>query len=664
MSAVAATARPGATAIFAANILLSAGLLFMIQPLVGKALLPPFGGGAAVWTAVMLFFQAALLAGSLLFHLTTTRLGPRHAAVVHVGLAVIGAALLPILPTPRLSGGGAAFDVLFTLAIAYGPAMLAMGANAAALQAWYAAAVGRPPWWLYAVSNGGSLVGLLAYPLLVEPVMALSAQGRLWAWGFALSAAGLAIAALLGTRDVAGIRRADRAGAPAIPWRRRLAWVGLAALPSSLMLGATEYITVSIAPLPLLWVLPLAVYLLSWIFAFWRPEGARRAGAALFAGTGLLAMLDMVVPAYGHDYPAVAVLVHLLALLGAATMAHGTLATLRPAPAQLTGFYLAISAGGVAGGICNALIAPAVLDRPFEYPLALALGCLVIGTVAPVLRNAARLAGVGIVMLPLLAQWDRTRILAFDRDFYGALRVEQGDDRRVLAHGRTMHGFQWRDPARALEPSAYYHREAGGGRLIAALIAARGGTAPLSGYVIGLGAGTMACYQSADLRLAFAEISPAVHAAARRSFTFLSGCGDPVVEIGDGRLLLLARAPASLDLIVVDAYSGGSVPVHLGTTEALGAFLDRLRPGGAIAIHASNERFDLAPFMAAGGIAQGAHVLRFAAHPEGHPSLWLAMTRDAAFAARLEAEGWTRQAPAARPWRDDQWDLLSALRGR
>ncbi|QYU68005.1 fused MFS/spermidine synthase [Leptolyngbya sp. 15MV] len=233
-------------------------------------------------------------------------------------------------------------------------------------------------------------------------------------------------------------------------------------------------------------------------------------------------------------------------------------------------------------------------------------------------------------------------------------------DRIVLAHGRTLHGYQWTDPARRLEPASYYHREAGAGRLIATMQEAR--AAPLNAVMVGLGPGTMACYGSDQLRLAFVEISPAVIAMARSFFSFLADCGNPEVELGDGRLRLAARAPGSLDLIVMDAYSGASIPVHLATAEAVAAFLDRLGPGGAMAVHVSNPNFDLAPLFAAAAREAGATTLRFAAAPAGTASAWVALTRDGMLAARLEGGGWTAVAPAERPWRDDRWDLLTALR--
>jgi SAM-dependent methyltransferase len=353
---------------------------------------------------------------------------------------------------------------------------------------------------------------------------------------------------------------------------------------------------------------------------------------------------------------------HVLALLGAGMLAHGRLALRRPEPAALTSFYLHLSLGGALGGTVNALLAPALLDRPLEYPFALALLCL--------LPAAGRGRGPWLVwgsMAALMAAAPfvlglRGDKLDYARDFYGTVRVEQDAERRSMAHGTTLHGFQWRDPARRTEPTGYYHREGGAGRLIATLEALRAPDRTLRAVVIGLGAGAMACYRSDRLTLDFIEISPAVLQQARRWFTFLSECGDPVVELGDGRIRLLARPPGSLDLVVVDAYSGASVPVHLATVEATREFLDRLAPGGVMVMHVSNDHFDLGPVMAAAARETGAAALELTAAPEGSTSVWIAITRDAALAGRLAAEGWTAPAVAARPWRDDRWDLLSAIR--
>lgn len=648
-----------AAAAFATTVAVSAALLFAVQPMLGKALLPAYGGGAAIWTAVMLFFQIGLLAGSALFHAVSTLFGARAAAMVHLGLAILGLLLVPVVPTPRDTGLGPTFDVLATLGLAYGPVVLVLGANAAALQAWYARAVGQAPWWLYAVSNAGSFLGLLAYPLLIESAFTLHQQGALWVQAFGICAAGLAACAWMALR-----RPALPSDGQARPGAFRLDWLVLAALPSSLLLGVTEHVTVMVAPVPMLWVVPLAVYLASWILAFAHPEAAARWGRVTVMALCPLLLMEFHHPIISAPHPAIGVALHVAGLLGAGLMAHGMLALRRPPAAALTGFYLNVSLGGALGGFANAVVAPLLLDRAIEYQFAFAALLLLVPLGRP---GSARLVWVLMAALVafspiLLPQRGRTAV-AHARDFYGTVTVTDTAEQRQMSHGRTLHGFEWRDPARRLEPSSYYHRDAGAGRLIAAMLDLRPPAAPpMTAVLVGLGPGTMACYASDRFRPSFIEISPAVVDSARRWFGFLSGCGDPPIEIGDGRLKLLARPPGSVDLIVLDAYSGVSIPVHMATAEAIAQFLDRLAPGGAIAVHVSSSHFDLAPLFAAAAREAGASTLILERIVENVPSAWIAITRDGALTARLAAEGWQPVMPAAQPWRDDRWDLLSAIR--
>lgn len=627
--------------------------------MLGKALLPAYGGGAAVWTAVMLFFQIGLLAGSALFHAASTMLGGSHAAVLHLGLALLGVFVVPVVPAARETGFGPTLDVLATLAAGYGPVVLVLGANAAALQAWYARAVGRAPWWLYAVSNAGSFFGLLAYPLLVESAFTLPEQGALWARAFAVCAAGLAVCAGMALRRPG--QRPQRGGARGA---LRLDWVLLAALPSSLLLGSTEHITVMIAPLPMLWVLPLAAYLASWIVAFARPAASARLGRLMVMVLCLPVLFEFQQPFVSIEHPGFAVALHVSALFGAGLLAHGMLALRRPPAAGLTGFYLCVSLGGAIGGLANAVAAPLLFDRALEYLLA--FGALLLLVPLGRDRGARVIWGLmaGLVAFsPFLAPKRGATTVAHARDFYGTVTVIDTAEQRLMAHGRTVHGTEWLDPARRLEPSSYYHRDAGAGRLIAAMLDLRPSSAPpIEAVMVGLGPGTMACYASDRLRLSFIEISPAVVASAQRWFGFLSGCGNPPVEVGDGRLRLLARAARSIDLIVIDAYSGVSIPVHMATAEATAAFLGRLAPGGAMAVHVSTPHFDLAPLIAAAAREAGARALILDRVVENVPSRWIAVTRDEDLSLRLANEGWSLVPPAARPWRDDRWDLLSAVR--
>jgi len=649
-------------AVFAATTLLSAALLFAAQPMLGKALLAPFGGGAAVWTAVMLFFQIALLAGGVLFHAAVRLLGARLAALALIGCTALGALLLPAMPSARETGWGPGIDVLATLAAGHGVAMLAMGANAAALQSWYARRAGAAPWWLYVVSNVGSLAGLLAYPILIEPFFGLALQGNAWRALHAALLAALVAAAFLGLSGTApGASRTSHAIKPG----RRLRWIILAALPSSLLLGATQHITTAIAPLPLLWVLPLAAYLLSWTLAFRAPAWAARIGVPLFIVALPLALGEMGSPGIALSIPALAVALHVALVFAAGLLAHGRIAVLRPHPSAVSGFYPWLALGGALGGLANALLAPVLLDRPLEYSWALAALCL---SLAQPMLPARRLLWCGIALivaaLPFLSGAFSQGTVATARDFYGALRVVEDADWVAMVHGNIQHGFAWRDPARALEPGGYYAREAGGGRLIAALTDGHVPGAPsLEGLVIGLGTGAMACLPSPALRLSFVEISPAVLRLARGYFPFLAGCGAPEVEIGDGRLRTALRPPASLDLLAIDAYGGDAVPAHLATAEAFALYRARLRPGGAILFHVSNQFLNLDPLIGAAAAANGLRALRYAGRAaDGAHSVWIAASADPALQARLLASGWEEAPVAPSPWRDDRWGLLSALR--
>ncbi len=630
--------------------------------MLGKALLAPFGGGAAVWTAVMLFFQIALLAGGVLFHAVSDRFGARVAGAALVACTALGAILMPTMPVARQTGLGPAIDVLATLAAGHGVAMLAMGANAAALQSWYARRAGLAPWWLYAVSNLGSLAGLLAYPLLIEPFSGLALQGSAWRGLHAALLVALAAAAVAG---LAGAPPAAERLARPIRAGRRARWIILAALPSSLLLGATQHITTAIAPLPLLWVLPLAAYLLSWTLAFRAPARAARIGVPIFILALPLAMAEMAVVAVAQTIPALAVAVHVVLVFAAGLLAHGRIAVLRPHRDAVSGFYPWLAFGGALGGLANALVAPALLDRVLEYPLALAGLCLVLAQpMAPARRLLWRTVAAMVAVLPFLTGVFSQATLAHARDFYGALRVVEQADRVALAHGNIQHGFAWRDPARVLEPGGYYARDAGGGRLIAALLADHpAGAAPLEGLIVGLGTGAMACLATPALRLGFVEISPAVLRLARDYFPFLAGCGTPAVEIGDGRMRVALRAPGSLDLLALDAYGGDAVPAHLATAEAFAVYRARLRPGGAILFHVSNHFLSLDALIGAAAAANGLRALRFAGHAaDGSPSVWIAASENEALLARLAADGWQQAPRAARPWRDDRWDLLGALR--
>ncbi len=712
--------------IFGAATFLSSLLMFAIEPMVGKALLPAFGGGATVWASVMLFFQCIVLAGYALAHGAIMRIGTARAAVLLVGVAACGLALAPVVPSIVDPGSGPAMAVFLTLASGYGLACIALSAATPSVQAWFAAITGREPYRLYAISNAGSLLGLALYPAVFEPNLGLAAQGNLWRGAFAAWLALIAVCAVMAWRHP---RRGDGvmptgaifATMPPSPGRR-LAWLLLAMLPSSLLLGVTQHITVDIAPFPLLWVAPLGIYLLTFIVAFALPDAALRRGRLYHACLLPLLVVFAIRPELDGNLPLTGIVVHLAGFGACALLCHGRLAELRPGVGRLTEFYLIVAAGGALGGVFNVLIAPLLFDRLSEYPLMLAATCLVLPpfwrsdaisawrswpallpaagiamilcglvwgrTMFPAASDALRVAAIPLAVLAIAAATATSRLgltlaaaiglvgpLYLDtgvtgtpvfssRDFYGPLRVTDRDGSRLLLHGTTMHGQE--RAGLPTTPTAYYAPRSGIGRLIGAMTDAASAARPVQALVVGLGAGTLACYGGAKLHLAFVELDPDVLAVARRFFGFLRGCGNPAVEVGDGRLLLASHPDHGLDLLVMDAFSSDAVPAHLITAEAIALALAKLAPGGAVAVHVSNNYLDLAPVIAGAAAANGRITLRFdAAPPEVETaSIWTVVTDDAALSTRLLNEGW-RVVPPPPPdeiWHDDRWTVMHALK--
>ncbi|MBI5594851.1 MAG: fused MFS/spermidine synthase [Elusimicrobia bacterium] len=723
-----------ATALFAAASLANALLLFLVQPMTAKALLPLFGGTAAVWTACMLFYQAALLVGYAYAH-ALRRLTPRAEAAVHLALLAAAAASLP----PGLREGWApepgagAPALLAALARAAGLPFLALAAGAPVLQRWYArAGAGRSedPYFLYAASNLGSFGALLAYPFVVEPLWDLRTQGRLWSGAYA---GVLALWCVCAWRTRAG--RPAAAQAPgASGWVEGLRWAALAAVPSSLMLGVTTTITTDIAPVPLLWVAPLALYLATYVWAF---SGR---GPALTRWCAAVAPLAAMAWAFAGLFdlttrPALLLHLGLLAVLAGAL--HGRLSGSRPPASRLSEYYLWAAAGGAAGGLFNGFLAPLAFSGIHEYGAAVAAALLllpdsamparppgedpqprwwrpslvcaaaaallcwlgdrlpwrggfldVLGAVYKVLVPAAlayhlarsprafraALAAVVAVLALRSAAADRGAVVVRERDFYGVLTVKRDPAGRwmTLTHGNTIHGRQSLDPSRRGEPLTYFHRAGPAGAVFAALRSAQRGR-PARVAVVGLGAGTLAAYALAGDELVFYELDPAVERMARAHFTFLAdaeGRGASVrVAPGDARLTLAQEDGPRYDLLVVDAFSSDSIPVHLVTREALELYRSRLAPGGLLAFHVTNRHLRLARAFARQADAAG---LAAARRRDGEPSAdgalpseWVVLSADPARLAPLAADGdWLGMRPTPRDplWTDSYSSLLPLLR--
>lgn len=678
--------------LFAVAIFAAAGLLFVVQPMAGKLVLPLLGGGPGVWNTAMVFFQTALLLGYLYAHALSRLRRPGAQVAVHAALLALAAIFLPIGlhgATPDPEGSPAGWT-LRLLAGAVGIPFFAIASAGPLLQQWFARTnhpAARDPYFLYAASNAGSMLGLLGYPFLAEPWLTLAQQRAAWSIGFglfALLALACGVAMLRRPRDTASAAPDSSPGAASslVSWPARARWVLLAFVPSSLILGTTQYLTSDIAAVPLLWVAPLAAYLVSFIVAFSRfgPVAGRAAGALLplaAGGIALVAWAELRQPILG-----IAAL-HLALLLLAGLACHGRLASLRPDPSRLTEYFLLIAVGGVLGGVFNALLAPHLFNVVAEYPLMIALACFVAGPAMLLPRRAvpsARFAfaaaitfAVGLTLLLAMGRPEKGEtVILRERTFFGTYRVfdrrEKSAQWRHLWHGRTLHGKQILDDFRRREPTTYYARSGPMGDIMAALTSRPAFT---DVAVVGLGTGTLATYGRPGMRLDFYEIDPAVVRLASDPalFTYLQDTAAAVTHtVGDARLTIQRRPPGAYDLIVLDAFSSDAIPIHLITLEGLSIFLSRLTPDGVLAVHVSNWYLDLEPVLAAACSALGVHALARSDNDEEAPgetsSDWVILAKDPATLDPWRTmHGW-RELPASaklRAWTDDYSDLLAVF---
>ncbi|HEY2134960.1 MAG TPA: fused MFS/spermidine synthase [Xanthobacteraceae bacterium] len=726
-----------APAFYAATLFCSALLLFLVQPMFAKMVLPRLGGAPSVWSVAMVFFQGALLLGYAYAHLLGRTLPPGQAALTHLVVLAAGAATLPI-------GIAAGFDappdsavalwLVGLFAASIGLPFCALSASAPLLQNWFAASGHRQaanPYVLYAASNLGSFTALLAYPFVVEPLLALREQARLWSIGFALLALMIAFAGTLVARGAMAQARATSAVDTQPSWNDRLRWAALAAVPSGLVIALTSFMTTELAAAPFLWVLPLAVYLATFVAVFrerpWFSHAATARLAPIVVAPVAVTLLGIV-----KTHWLAAIAINLLAFVVLTLVCHGELYRRRPTPARLTTFYLWISIGGAVGGAFAGLVAPYVFDDIYEYPILIAAALLALpgmfaagpsgfwrqagpplvaaagvalarGAVGSSLPELAEIAcKIVTVLLVAVMCWRRKQpamvfgltVFGFvftgmwtpgldrvetTRSFFGVHQViDTADGRyRVLMHGTTIHGAaRLRDdsgaePAGRPEPLTYYYRGGPISESIAAARAAHGGLANVA--VVGLGAGSLACYREGSEDWTFYEIDPTVVRIARdpRLFRFLPACApSAAIVLGDARLTL-AAASARYDLIVLDAFSSDTIPVHLLTREAFAVYLSRLAPHGVLVIHGSNRHLDLMPVMAAAARAEGLDGLL---KEEGKGELTRAdftasssvmtLARDPADLGDLRARpGWRALASVATvaAWTDDYSNILGAL---
>ncbi|HKW37058.1 MAG TPA: fused MFS/spermidine synthase [Burkholderiales bacterium] len=670
-------------ALYAVTIFLSAFLLFQVQPLIAKMILPWFGGSAAVWTVCMLFFQLLLLCGYVYSHAYATRRIPARRQV-HVALLALAAATLPLAAGAawKPSGGeDPTWRILGLLAASVGLPYFALSTTGPLVQAWHARShPGAAPYRLFALSNLGSMLALLSYPLLFEPLLSLRHQAAIWSAGFVLFALPCG---LLAWRDRGGEAPSSwaEAGEKPGPGLQAL-WVALAACPSILLLAFTGHMTLNIAAIPFLWVLPLALYLLSFVLCFEASGWYRRWLFLPLLAAGFVAVCVTLT----RSNPSIWGLIPLYSatLFAACMVCHGELARSKPHPRHLTGFYLMLALGGALGGVLVGLVAPGAFDDLYELPLgmvALAV-CVTLalqrdrasffhgrfGAAARLVFLAATVALAAQLARTYRANSADTRVTA--RNFYGVLNVrdtgEGPDAMRVLSHGTIIHGKQFLEEDRRDWPTTYYGATSGVGL---AILDSRARGALRVG-VVGLGAGTLAAYGRRGDVFRFYDINPRVVELARSEFSFLKDSPAKVeVQLGDARLSLEREAPRNFDVLALDAFSSDAIPVHLLTVEAFRAYFRQLRSGGILAVHVSNRYLDLVPVVQRAAEALSLElreVDNYDDEPVGvYRSDWLLLSASpTAFegpllrevAQRVDAE------PRVRLWTDDYSDLYHILK--
>ena len=722
----------GLVVAFCAAIFLSASLLFSVQPLFTKMILPLLGGSSNVWNTAMVFFQAMLLGGYIYAWAVSRYLPFKAQIATHLVVTAFGFVFLPLAIAQGWTPPGNAMPTFWLLglfAVSVGAPFFALSANAPLLQRWFSYTDhpdAQDPYFLYAVSNAGSLLVLCAYPILFEPNLRLLAQTEIWSAGYYLLWGALLLAGM-----IAVLRRAapetviEAAAEPVLVlgWRRPLIWTGLAFLPSSLMLGVTTFTSNNIASAPFLWIIPLALYLLTFVIAFGNSKRLKAARVAFWAlplaGAAMIAMINL-----GEAVPRI--IVQLVAFFCVALYLHMRLVEDRPDTAHLTKFYIFMSLGGVLGGAFNALAAPLLFDNVWEYPLvmtaafavilseprfrptrkiewrdagvftAISLTALMgavwlganlvtINLVALVglfmvfrqlgLRVLPGLSGTAVILAAGMLVWSSVNNSVHrDRSFFSTLRVEaegEGSERvHTFVHGDTIHNIQLRDPALQGVPLAYYSWD---NTFDLALRAARRDRENLAVTAIGLGAGALACHVQPAETWRFYEIDPAVVKMARNPelFSFLETCApDADIRIGDARLTIQEVADGSQDIIIVDAFTSDAIPAHLITREAMQIYQSKLAPGGVIFFHTSNRLLDVSSVVHTTALAEGLtpRFVKTRAFEGPHsefatPSVGLLVGEESRIRSITDTPEWSELVPSARvePWTDDYSSIIGPL---
>ena len=733
-AASAATATGGAAQLwlFTATTFVGATLLFLVQPLFAKMVLPLLGGSPSVWNTALVFFQAALLAGYGYAHWLMRRFGQRSQLVVHVCVLATAALVLPIGVAP---GWRPPADtpptvwLLGLLSVSVGAPFFAVSATAPLIQRWFAR-TGHPhahdPYFLYSASNLGSVLALLAFPFVLEPTLSSQAQSTVWSLGFAVLTVGIIGCGVMLWRRTGAASSSSWPPATERPnWRQRATWMVYAALPSALLLSVTTHIGTDIAAAPLLWVIPLTLYLLTFAIAF-----ARRPLIPHWVTVRVMPLALMILVALFVFREPIGLFLplHLLVFFVIALMCHGELVRHRPGVESLTEFYLFLSLGGVMGGAFVALGAPVLFNTVFEYPLSLALAAALLPSATPranrgdvvlALVMLAVLVGgktvtsalgwqphtlvvpgicavfalivfarqtrpfgfglcVGVLLVSSAYALTSSEVLWRGRSFFGVYRISESGDppTRSLVHGTTDHGGQLRAANGDIGPTAYYTASSPIAEVLAATQAH--GVGQRVG-VVGLGSGALACYRRAGDAWRFFEIDPLMVWIAVESghFELMARCAEsesaPVpIVLGDARLTLAEEPDGHLDLLVIDAFSSDAIPIHLLTREAVTLYMDKLAENGVLVMHISNRFLNLTPVLARIVEELGYAALRGSSNkidreidPAGTKSVWVLIARDQATIDALAlGEIWGRlEAPAGRRvWSDDFSNLLAVIR--
>ena len=674
--------------LFALTIFASAFLLFLVQPIIAKQILPWFGGSAAVWTTCLVFFQAALLAGYAYADVVVRRVGIRRQVLLHVGLLAASVLFLPIVPGAFWKPAGTespAALILGLLTVTLGLPYFLLSTTSPLLQAWFARRYpGRSPYRLFALSNLASLLALVCYPFLLEPWVPTRTQALGWSVGYGIFVVLCAVTAWASVRGASHPSSVSEIGkdidmppaGPPPPWSRSLLWCALAATGSVLLLSVTNHITQNIAAVPLLWIVPLTLYLLTFILNFessrWYPRELVLPVTAATLGVMAWCVADTRLT---HELE-LQLSVFCIGLFIACMFCHGELARQKPAPAYLTRFYLMVSLGGAIGAALVGIVSPLVLTAHFELGLGLiAAACLLTWQVR---RNAmvfgllalvSVIVTVGCAIWSVLNFYDSTIVAA--RNFYGVLRVQETgineiSKHRTLMHGTIMHGLQYLAPQFKRQATSYYTKTSGIGRLLETLHPRKD---PLRVGVIGLGTGTLASYGTPGDLYRFYDINPAVIRIARTDFTYLAQ-SEATIEtpLGDARLTLEREPTADLDILAIDAFSSDAIPVHLITSEALALYAKHVKPTGVVAFHVTNRFLDLVPVVAALADAHGMQAVWI--HDEGLDVLasrsdWVLVSNNAALLANpqiADAATPIQRRPDWRLWTDDFNNLFQVLR--